>query len=451
MKPAEPRRLLILLPEGQEHKLRLGPILASFREAPLTHTALAALVPPELGLEIRAVDASVSPVPTDEPFDMVAISLITGTAPRGYELAAHFRARGATVVLGGVHVSLCPDEAAEHADSIVLGFAETSWPALLRDWDAGTLQPRYQAEPAESLAGLPRPRRDLQKPLGYAMPQTVFATRGCAHVCDFCAVPAARFGWRTRPVAEVIDEVRALPRRRFAFNDVNIVQDRDYAMELFEALAPLGKLWGGLATTRIVRDPELLELMARSGCSYLLLGFESIGEGGLAGMRKGFNEPESYHYVCDTLHRHHIAIQGCFIFGLDDDDPGVFSRTVEAVHELRIDIPRYALYTPYPGTPAYARLEAEGRLLERGWRWYDTQHTVIQPAQMSPAALDAGFIRAWRETFTLRSILHRTSACRRQFPISFVGNLAYRMYIRRLARERGRLPAGLATGEGAVT
>jgi radical SAM superfamily enzyme YgiQ (UPF0313 family) len=438
----KPKKILILLPEGKIHKLHVGPIRTSFREAPLTHTFLAALVPPELGLDIRAVDASVSTIPLDEPFDLVAISVITGTAPRAYELAAHYRQRGATVVLGGVHVALCPDEAAAHADAIVVGFAETSWPQLLRDWCAGQLQPRYQAEPAEGLAGLPTPRRDLQKRLGYAMPQTVFATRGCAHVCDFCAVPAARFGWRTRPVQDVVDEVRALPFRRFAFNDVNIVQDRDYAMELFTALAPLKKLWGGLATTKIVQDPELLEAMARSGCSYLLLGFESIGDGGLADMKKGFNSPDDYRFVCDTLHRHHIAIQGCFIFGLDEDGPEVFDATVAAVHDLRIDIPRYALYTPYPGTPAYARMREQGRLLDRDWSYYDTQHVVHQPTRMSPAELDRGFIQAWRDTFTLRSILHRTSACKRQFPISFVGNLAYRIYIRRLRLEQGRVPPG---------
>ncbi len=440
--PAAPpsRKLLILLPDGRIHRLALGPLRTSFREAPLTHTTLAALVPPELGFDIRAVDGSIRPVPEDEDFDLVAISVITGTAPLAYSLADHFRALGATVVLGGVHVGLCPDEARAHADAIVLGFAEASWPRLLRDFCAGKLQPEYRDEGTESLAGLPTPRRDLQPRMGYVMPNTVFATRGCKHSCDFCAVPAARFGWQTRPVSEVIDEIRALKGRRFVFNDVNLVQDRDYAMELLDALVPLGRKWGGLATTRIAEDPQLLELMERSGCSYLLLGFESVGDRGLKDMRKGFNDPGGYGMVCDTLHRHRIAIQGCFIFGLDEDGPDIFHDTVEMVNELRIDIPRYALYTPYPGTEAYARLEAQHRLLHRDWWFWDTQHVVHQPAKMSPQELDRGFQQAWRETFTLRSILHRTSACPRQFPISFVGNLAYRVYIRRLARDGLRFP-----------
>ncbi len=434
------RKLLILLPDGRIHKLALGPLKVSFREAPLTATHLAALVPPELELDIRVVDGSVSPIPLDEPFDLVAISVITGTAPDAYRLAAHYRQRGAKVVLGGVHVTLLPDEAAGHADAIVVGPAEQTWPQLLRDWSEGSLRARYQAERKAPLTGLPQPRRDLQKRLGYVMPHTVFATRGCGHGCDFCAIPAAGVGWQTRPVGEVVEAIRATGVRRIAFNDVNIVQDRDYALELFEALAPLGKKWGGLATTDLAHDPELLEAMVRSGCSYLLLGFESVNDEGLRDMRKSFNHPGGYRFVCDTLHRHRIAIQGCFIFGLDDDGPSVFDDTVAAVNELRIDIPRYALYTPYPGTAAYRRLEAEERLLHRDWWYYDTQHVVVRPRTMTPQELDRGFMRAWRQTFSLRSILHRTSACPRQLPISFVGNLAYRIYIRRLERDERRFP-----------
>jgi len=442
MAPSTPRRrLLLLLPDGRIHKLSLGPLRTSFREAPLTATHLAALVPPELDLDISVVDGSISPPPLEEDYDLVAISVITGTAPEAYRLAEHFRRRGATVVLGGVHVTLLPDEAAAHADAIVVGPAEDTWPKLLHDWHDGRMAERYQPERRPSLAGLPEPRRDLQKHLGYIMPNTVFATRGCGHRCDFCAVPAAGIGWQTRPVGDVVSSVRATGARRIAFNDVNIVQDRDYAIELFEAMAPLGKKWGGLATTDVAHDPELLEAMVRSGCSYLLLGFESVSNHGLRDMRKSFNHPGGYRFVCDTLHRHGIAIQGCFIFGLDDDDPSVFDDTIEAVNELRIDIPRYALYTPFPGTAAYRRLEADGRLLHRDWWYYDTQHVVIQPLKLSPEQLERGFFHAWRKTFTMRSILHRTSACPRQLPISFVGNLAYRLYIRRLERDTRRFPA----------
>lgn len=430
-------KLLLLLPGGQPHKLALGPWARSFREAPLTLTTLAALVPRELNAAVRLVDASVQPVPLRERFDMVAISCMTGTSANAYALAGHFRARGIPVVLGGVHVTLRPDEARQHADSIVRGFAEQTWPQLLRDFAAGRLQPEYYA-PTTSLAGLPDPRRDLQPGWAYMVPNTVFATRGCRSACDFCSVPAAGFGWHTRPVSEVIDEIRRLPGRRFAFNDVSLNEDAEYARELFTALIPLQKTWGGLATARIADDQELLDLMTASGCQFLLLGFESIGQDNLDRMGKRFNQAGRFAHVADALHRRGIIIQGCFIFGLDDDTPDIFDETVAAVNDLRIDIPRYALYTPYPGTRAFDRLKHEGRLLHEHWAHYDTQHVVIRPPRMTPEELDAGFIRAYRDTFTLPSIWRRTSGARHA-AIAFIGNLAYRRYVRRLTHDRARI------------
>lgn len=434
------RKLLILLPGGQRHKLKLGPLLMSFREAPLTGTTLAALVPPELDLDVTFVDGSVSPVPLDRKFDLVAISLITGMALQGYEYADHFRAAGATVVLGGVHVSLLPDEARRHADAIAVGYAEQTWPQLLRDWAAGRLQPEYRHVGPAQLAGLPHPRRDLQKPFGYAMPRTVNATRGCRQVCDFCVAPAVPFGWSTRPVGEVVAEVRALAAGSFVFHDLNLTDDIEYAKELFAALRPLRKSWGALVSTRVAKDPELLDLMAGSGCSYLLIGFETVSSPALRGMRKGFNAPDHYREVVAALQSRHIVVQGCFIFGLDDDTPEVFPRTVAAIEELRIDIPRYALYTPFPKTHAYHRLKAEERILHENWTYYDTQHVVIKPKRMSPGELDRGFIWSWRESFKLLSSARRLGF-RRNARIAAVGNVAYRLYGRQLKRDADRHPA----------
>jgi radical SAM superfamily enzyme YgiQ (UPF0313 family) len=434
------KKLLILLPGGQRHRLAVGPLLMSFREAPLTGTTLAALVPPELDLDVTLVDGSVSPIPLDKRFDLVAISLITGMALKGYGLADRFRAAGATVVLGGVHVSLLPDEARRHADAIVVGYAEQTWPQLLRDWAAGRLQPEYRHVGPAHLVGLPHPRRDLQKPFGYAMPRTVNATRGCRQACDFCVAPAVPFGWSTRPVGEVVAEVKALPASTFVFHDLNLTDDVEYAKELFAALRPLRKSWGALVSTRIVKDQELLDLMAASGCSYLLIGFETVSTPALRGMRKGFNAPDHYREVVSALQSRHIVVQGCFIFGLDDDTPEVFPRTVAAIEELRIDIPRYALYTPFPKTHAYHRLKAEDRILHENWTYYDTQHVVIKPKRMSAAELDRGFIWAWRESFKLRSSVRRLTA-HRNTRISVVGNVAYRLYGHQLKRDANRHPA----------
>ncbi len=439
-------RILIALPGGQKHRLHLGPLLLSFREAPLTHTLLAALVPPELEAKITAVDESVSPLPLEESFDLVAVSILTGTAQRGYEIARHFRSRGVPVVLGGVHATLRPEEAALHADSVVTGFAERTWPLLLRDFAAGRLRPLYHDD-GSHVKELPLPRRDLQKWPGYMMPYTVFATRGCRSRCDFCSVPAAGFGWHKRPVGEVIDEIRRIPSRRFAFNDVNLTDDREYAKELFSALIPLKKKWGGLASTTVVQDEELLDLMARSGCGYLLLGFESVDSPALHSIQKRFNRSAEYGEVMRKLHEKGIIVQGCFIFGLDGEGADIFDRTVEMVNELRIDIPRYALYTPYPGTPGYRKMKKEGRLLHEEWRYYDTQHVVFRPQQMTPEELDLGFRRAYRETFRMGSILRRTMGLGRNLPVALVGNTAYRLYLRNLENETDRFPSILSREE----
>lgn len=431
-------RLLILLPDGHVHKLVLPYLKTSFREAPLTATMLAALTPAELGFDIEICDASVSDVPCDGKYDLVAISVITGTAVEGYRLADHFRAKGAKVVIGGVHATLLPDEAAAHADAVMTGFAEETWPAMCRDFLAGTLKPRYDGGSPE-LAGLPWPRRDLQKRFGYMMPQTVFATRGCRNTCDFCAVVGAKFGWHERPVGEVAAEVAALPGRRFVFNDVSFCEDREYALRLCRALKPLKKKWGGLMTLKAAADEAMLDALVDAGCCYMLLGFESARPSGVAGIRKAFNAPENYQRIVTAMHERGMMIQGCFIFGLDDDTPSVFEDTVKMVDELRIDIPRYALYTPFPGTDCYRRTVAEGRLLpDVNWSWYDTQHVVVRPKHMSPEELDAGFIRAWRHTYSMKSILTRLSPKRDQFVVALAGNLAYRLYRARLAKDAHR-------------
>ena len=431
------RELLILLPNGRIHKFVLPFINISFREAPLTATMLAALTPQDLPFNITLCDASISPVPADRHFDLVAISVITGTAMEGYRWAEHFKKSGAKVVIGGVHATLLPHEAALHADAIVTGYAERTWKELCRDFINGTLKPHYHDD-SPDLIHLPLPRRDLQKRFGYMMPNTVYATRGCRNTCDFCAVVGAKQGWHTRPVGEVVDEIRALNGKRFTFNDVSLCEDREYALELCAALKPLRKLWGGLMTTRATEDDELMDALADAGCCYMLLGFESISTQALGDMHKHFNVPGHYRNVCGALHSRGISIQGCFIFGLDSDTPSIFSDTVEMVNELRIDIPRYALYTPFPGTEAYRRLASEGRLLDVNWSWYDTQHIVFRPLGMTPEELDRGFIRAWRETFSLKSIRHRLSFKRRQFPVPLAGNLAYRLYVQRLKRDTRR-------------
>ena len=448
MKPAQPLKLLLVLPDGRIHKLGFGAWHVSLREAPLTATTLAALIPPDIDARVTIIDESIGMrVPFQQAHDLVGISCLTGTCTRAYAIADRFRAQGVPVVLGGVHVTLRPDEAAQHADAIVIGPAEETWGQLLRDFQARRLQPAYQATRVK-LDGLPHARRDLQRRFGYVAPNTIFATRGCKGTCDFCTIPAVKIGWHKRPIAEVIDELRSIRGRRIAFNDVHLTEEPDYAKEFFEAMIPLRKEWGGLASTRILQDDELLELMRQSGCRFLLIGFETLNNRSLAAMHKRFNQVPDYQRLVQKLHALGIVVQGCFIFGLDEDDRSVFATTVEMIDELKIDIPRYAIYTPYPGTALFQRLQAEGRLLHEQWAYYDTQHVVFQPQQMTPGELDEGFKWAYRRTFALRSILKRIGESGRNFYITFIGNLAYKRYVRRLDADAGRFPEKLTPWRG---
>ena len=429
-------RILLIMPDARMHKFRIGRFVWSMREAPLTLSTLAGLTGDLPDVQYRLVDGSVESIPLEARVDLVGISVITGNAPRAYALADHYRRRGIPVVLGGVHVTLMPDEAAAHADAIVKGMAETTWPRVVRDVLAGRLQKSYEAElPTDGiLHGVPLPRRDLMHGR-YAIPATAQATRGCQHRCEFCVVPTIWPRYYRRPVADVIRDIRAMPGRRFAFDDVSLIEDREYARELFTALIPLRRQWGGLCTVDIGRDPELLDLVARSGCRYLLIGFESLTTQGLASIRKGFNRTSEYRELVTSLHAHGISVQACFVLGLDTDTTAVFAETVDWVNRMKIDIPRYSLFTAFPGTQVFRKLDAEGRILSRNWDDYDTMHVTVKPLLMSVKELHEGFRWTYRETFSSGSILRRMRGATLNSVINLVGNVAYRRFARRLYRE----------------
>jgi radical SAM superfamily enzyme YgiQ (UPF0313 family) len=429
-------RIVLISPKGPLYRHRGGIFKKSLRYMPLTLTTLAALVPEELEAEVQLIDEGIQEVdPATVEADLVGLTAITGTAPRAYELAARLRERGIPVVLGGPHVTLIPEDAQPHADAIVVGYAEESWPELLRDFAAGRMRRRYDQRPGLSLAGMPFPRRDLL-PRGSFITDDVFeATRGCIHKCDFCVVPAA-WGQKPfqKPVEEVVADIRQKKARKLIFVDLNLVADRDYAARLFEALIPLKVQWYGLATVLLADDAHLLALAQRSGCRGILIGLESISRENLRDSKKGFNSPERYREVVERLHNHGIALQGCFVFGLDHDTPEVFLETARFAVEARIDLPRFAVVTPFPGTALYHRLESEGRILTRDWELYDGQHVVFQPARMTVEQLQRGIETAWKHAYSFPSIVKRLAASPSPLPVRIGTNLGYRFYAHNLQR-----------------
>lgn len=428
-------KIILISPAGAMHRYN-GLFAKSLHYAPMTLALLAAMVPDELNAEVKIYDETAEPIPLDIEADLIGMTCITGTSSRVYKYADYFRSRGITVVLGGPHPSLCPKEAKAHADAVVVGVGDHCWPALLRDFKKGKLQPFYRTDCSVSIANRPLPRRDLLNKKRYITLNTVEAVRGCHLNCSFCAYPKAfGRGVITRPVADVIAEIKALPGKEVVFPDVNLFSDMDYLKELLTAMLPLKKWWFGLTTSDISLNEDMVRLFEKSGCKGLLIGFESVNTGSQIEMHKGVNKPGNYKALMDVLHKHGIMVMGCFAFGADEDGLDVFERTADLANEIQIDLPRYAIFTPFPQTDYYRQLESEGRIVESDWALFDVEHCVISPKQMTKAELEDGIHRAWCASYSIRGIFRRWQWSNPKLFwygwLYWLVNLGYRKYARK--------------------
>jgi len=403
------RRLEILLvhPQNYLQRYSTGIYRRNLRYAPLTMPTLKALVPEELNASVEVVDEMVREVDFDKKPDLVGITAITGTAPRAYEIADRFRANGTPVVLGGVHPTLLPEEAARHADSVVIGYAERTWPKLLKDFLKNSLAPVYQDEAMPGTELVVSPDRSSILKRDYIGWCTAETSRGCPNICDFCISHVFCKQYQCRPVGRVIDEIRQLKGKVIFFLDPNLTGDHDFAKELFTEFAKLKKWWVGCASLDIVDDPELLEIMAGSGCKGLLMGFESTDNKALIEANKIRNQGRDYADVVRILHGEGILIQACFVFGFDSDEPSVFDRTSEYIIKTGFDLPQISIFTPFPGTPVFARMTREGRILTRDWSRYNGQCVVFRPENMTVEELESGVDGVRRECYSMRALARR--------------------------------------------
>ncbi len=386
-----------------------------FTLLPLNLAMLAALTPPEI--EVSIADEAVERVNFDEQVDLVGISCTTTVVARGYEIAIEYRKRGVKVILGGTHPTLIPDEAIKYADSVCIGEAEGQWGNILADFKRGKLKRFYRNDDYCDLKDLPIPRRDLfnMKHYHYHSIDTIQTSRGCPFACDFCAV-TTMFGhkYRLRPIKDVLAELDTLKRRHIFFCDDNIACNTKYSKELFRALIPYKKRWISQASTTIIKDPELLKLMAKGGCKGLFIGFESLSEENLKKSRKGHNDPKQYKEVVKRLHDHGIGVSGAFVFGLDGDDSSVFERTLEFAMDAKLETAQFNFLTPYPGTAIYDRLKAENRLIKTDW-WLSGsgfgaeagERVVFHPKMMSADELLEGSRWVRKKFYSNSSILRR--------------------------------------------
>lgn len=426
-------KILLILPYDRIYRYR-GPFTRFVLYAPLTLTTLAALVPPELNAQIDLVDEGVQkPNYAHKTYDLVGISCLASSSTRAYALAKYWRDKGAFVVLGGPHVTLMPEEAGQHAGAVVVGPGEKSWPQLLHDWQNNTPKKIYQMDYPHQLS-TPPARRDLQaKFVYYLSAPAISANKGCLHRCQFCSIHKL-YGAKsvTRPIPEVVDEIKRLNTKRILLLDPCLSADKAYTQQLLEALIPLNLKWAGADTIDTVYDPEFFDLMVRSGCEGLLIGFESLCQDSLNATGKPFNRVRQYKESIDILHANGIGILGCFVLGFDDDTPHNLEQTASLVDELGVDLPRYALLTPFPGTNLFTRLKKENRILTEDWSLYDTEHVVFRPKHMSPWELQQLHYHTWRKTYSLPRVIKRFKAAKNHQLMMLLAGLGFHLYTRQL-------------------
>jgi radical SAM superfamily enzyme YgiQ (UPF0313 family) len=430
--------------------------------------------------EVEIVEEEERPIDFDAACDLVGITCMTANAPRAYVVAAEFRRRGKRVVLGGVHPTVMPEEAARHADAVVVGEAEPVWGGLLADAEAGRLQGVYRSNATWRLDDYPLPLRPRQPSWvpPFAAPRTmqealrhivdgvrswpvvepflqpamgvvpIVTSRGCPYSCEFCSVHNIS-GRVIRHVAvpRVLQDIERSGARRFMFLDDNIVGDQSYAEQLFDALRGTGIQWVGQASLSFVSNERLLEKAAASGCKGLFVGLESVTERALEGMRKGVRSRAATAAAVRRITRSGILFHASIVFGFDDDEPSVFDETLEFLQSARIASATFNILTPYPGTALHERFKAEGRLLTSDWRDYDHCTPTFVPRRMSLEQLLEGYRRVREGFFGLGRIAARLPANWRTPLLFTLANLGIRAEV--LGDRTSRAGTGLPLTAGA--
>jgi len=358
--------------------------------------------------DVTTIEEETADIDLDHECDLVGISCMTANAPRAYELCSEFKKRGKTVVLGGVHPTILPDEALQHADCVVKGEAEGVWPTVLEDFENNQLRQTYQDPDPDLSKYIPKNFSSIrQKRLFNVIPITT--TRGCPYNCDFCCVTDL-FGKKIRhiPVENVVRDIKESGSKYFIFLDDNIIGDPKYAKGLFRAIKPLNIQWGGQASVSLlVKDKELMQLAAESGCKTLFLGIESIGEEQSKSFKKSIKEIRELEDSLKKIKKMGILIHASMVFGLDSDKKEIFDETVRFLIKNKVSTVSFNVLTPYPGTKVYEDLKKENRLTTTDWRYYDHNTVVFEPKNMSRYELQTGKTEARKKFYSIPSVLKR--------------------------------------------
>lgn len=435
-----------LRPMDTELKRRMSP--------PLSLLMLAALTPSRH--EITIADENVSPLPRFEGFDLAGITVNVDASPRAYEIAGQLRKCGIPVVMGGIHASACPEEVGKHATSVCVGEAETVWEQILTDAGQKQLRVRYQAKEAVDLRHVPILDRSRIPMDAYLYSNIMMASRGCCFCCEFCynSCEYVNKTYRTRPIGEIIAEIDKIGSRQIMFIDDNLIGDTRWTKELLNEIKSRQLVWHGAVSANIGRHPELLDLMAETGCRSLFIGFESLNSQALSEAGKHHNRVPQYEETIRQIHDRGIMINASMVFGFDDDTVDVFPTTLNWLVSNQVETLTSHILTPYPGTKLHQRLSDEGRIVDTDPRHYNTSYAVFSPKRMSREELRQGYLWIYDEFYSWANIWRRLPDDPKRRTAFLLFNLGYRKFGRvtamigkmRMMRSIGSLARKLSYG-----
>jgi len=384
---------------------------------------LASLTPNDI--DITVVDEEIRDIDFSLDFDLVGISCMTGTANRSYQLSDMYRQKGSKVVLGGIHPTILPQEAIQHADAVVNGEAEGCWADVINDFKKGNLRKFYHvAEP--DLSKYPFPRRDFHIDKALFSCVGLLTTRGCPYACEFCSVTDF-YGRkiRHRPISMVVEDIKQSGSKTFLILDDNVTGHPEYSKKLFEALIPLGIRWIGQSSISLAKDKEMLRLCRLSGCAALFFGLESVSPSSLMGMKKTLNSIEETEKTIKIIEDNGIAFHPSIILGFDTDTKSIFDDTLDFLARTKLPTMSLHVLTPYPGTRIYERFEDQGRIISHDWSHYDHNTVVFQPKNMTPQELAEGHHYVQSEFYSFSSILRHIPFLLRVSPINLRRSLLF--------------------------